>query len=42
MNDIELKLNEQQRRAFVIDDGNERLAETEIAVSEYIYQRRSD
>ena len=34
MNNIELKLNGQQRGAFVIDDGNERIAGMEIAVSD--------
>lgn len=33
MNNIELKLNENGRGAFVIEDGQERLAEMEIAVS---------
>ena len=33
MNDIELKLNEQGRGAFVIEDAGERLAEMEISIA---------
>jgi predicted GNAT family acetyltransferase len=33
MNDIELKLNEQGRGAFVIEDAGQRLAEMEISVA---------
>jgi predicted GNAT family acetyltransferase len=32
MNAIELKLNDQQRGAFVIDDGAQRLAEMAVAI----------
>jgi len=32
MNSIELKLNDQQRGAFVIDEGTQRLAEMGIAI----------
>jgi predicted GNAT family acetyltransferase len=32
MNTIELKLNEQKRGGFVIDNGDERLAEMQVAI----------
>jgi len=34
MNEIELKLNDAGRGAFVIEDGEKRLAEMEISISE--------
>jgi predicted GNAT family acetyltransferase len=34
MNEIQLKLNEQNRGAFVIENGDEKLAEMNIAISD--------